>query len=81
MIPFYNVCYFLRSEDSRLGGSLVRASLFHTSAAKLDEVKTIKCPPFAESITEGDIKWEVEVGDAVTEDQVSVADKSVAYKD
>ena len=47
-----------------------QASLFHTSPATLSEVKTIKCPPFAESITEGDVRWEVEVGDTVAEDQV-----------
>jgi len=64
-----SISHFERSEDSRLGGSLVHTSLFHTSAAKLDGVQTIKCPPFAESITEGDIKWEIEVGDAVTADQ------------
>ena len=23
-----------------------------------DEVKVVSCPPFAESITEGDIRWE-----------------------
>ncbi len=70
---FCDPCHSLRSEDSRLGGSLVHTSLFHTSAAKLDGVQTIKCPPFAESITEGDIKWEIEVGDAVTADQVRLA--------
>merc|ERR1712142_730060 len=47
-----------------------QASLFHTSPATFSEVKTIKCPPFAESITEGDVRWEVEVGDTVAEDQV-----------
>jgi len=30
----------------------------------------IKVPPFAESITEGDIRWEKAVGDSVTEDEV-----------
>ena len=47
------------------------ASLFHTTAIRRNEVTTVKCPPFAESITEGDVRWEVEVGDSVSEDQVS----------
>lgn len=33
------------------------------------EVKTVQVPPFAESITEGDIRWIKEVGDSVGEDE------------
>lgn len=52
-----------------LGGD-VRSSFFHTTAFRNNEIKTVKCPPFAESITEGDVRWEVQVGDSVAEDQV-----------
>ncbi|XP_052270728.1 dihydrolipoyllysine-residue succinyltransferase component of 2-oxoglutarate dehydrogenase complex, mitochondrial-like [Dreissena polymorpha] len=41
-----------------------------TSSALCNEVQTIKCPPFAESITEGDIRWEKAVGDVVKVDDV-----------
>merc|ERR1712168_705472 len=66
---------FSRGQFDRSDKSLgerydLKSSLFHTSSARLSEVKTVKCPPFAESITEGDVRWEVEVGDSVTEDQV-----------
>ena len=30
----------------------------------------VKCPAFAESITEGDLRWEKAVGDSVAEDDV-----------
>ena len=36
----------------------------------LDEIKVVTCPAFAESITEGDLRWEKAVGDAVSEDEV-----------
>jgi len=61
-------CHVERSDNIQNGA--IRAAMFHTTATRLDEVKTVKCPPFAESITEGDVKWEVEVGDSVSEDQV-----------
>ncbi|KAL4238924.1 hypothetical protein ACF0H5_003631 [Mactra antiquata] len=43
---------------------------FRTSAFLCNEVQTVKCPPFAESITEGDIRWEKAAGDAVSVDEV-----------
>ncbi|XP_071225462.1 dihydrolipoyllysine-residue succinyltransferase component of 2-oxoglutarate dehydrogenase complex, mitochondrial-like isoform X1 [Salvelinus alpinus] len=43
---------------------------FKTSAARRDEVVTVNTPPFSESITEGDIRWEKAVGDSVKEDEV-----------
>jgi len=42
--------------------------LFHSSRSCLESV-TIKCPPFAESITEGDVRWEKAVGDSVEIDE------------
>uniref|UniRef100_A0A3Q2NNW2 Dihydrolipoyllysine-residue succinyltransferase component of 2-oxoglutarate dehydrogenase complex, mitochondrial n=1 Tax=Fundulus heteroclitus TaxID=8078 RepID=A0A3Q2NNW2_FUNHE len=35
-----------------------------------DELVTVNTPAFAESITEGDVRWEKVVGDSVTEDEV-----------
>ena len=42
--------------------------LFHSSRYCLESV-IIKCPPFAESITEGDVRWEKAVGDSVEIDE------------
>uniref|UniRef100_A0A8D3AKX5 Dihydrolipoyllysine-residue succinyltransferase component of 2-oxoglutarate dehydrogenase complex, mitochondrial n=1 Tax=Scophthalmus maximus TaxID=52904 RepID=A0A8D3AKX5_SCOMX len=35
-----------------------------------DEVVTVKTPAFAESVSEGDVRWEKAVGDSVAEDEV-----------
>ncbi|XP_019953241.1 dihydrolipoyllysine-residue succinyltransferase component of 2-oxoglutarate dehydrogenase complex, mitochondrial-like [Paralichthys olivaceus] len=43
---------------------------FRTSAVHRDEVVTVKTPAFAESVSEGDVRWEKAVGDSVTEDEV-----------
>nr|XP_046164012.1 dihydrolipoyllysine-residue succinyltransferase component of 2-oxoglutarate dehydrogenase complex, mitochondrial-like isoform X1 [Oncorhynchus gorbuscha] len=43
---------------------------FKTSAACRNEVITVKTPAFAESVTEGDVRWEKAVGDSVKEDEV-----------
>ncbi|XP_032399262.1 dihydrolipoyllysine-residue succinyltransferase component of 2-oxoglutarate dehydrogenase complex, mitochondrial [Etheostoma spectabile] len=43
---------------------------FKTSAVHRDEVVTVKTPAFAESVSEGDVRWEKAVGDSVTEDEV-----------
>merc|ERR1719427_2102388 len=40
---------------------------FHISGTRF-EVVTVKCPPFAESISEGDVRWEKAVGDQVEVD-------------
>ena len=40
---------------------------FHTSYPFFESV-TVKCPAFAESISEGDVRWEKAVGDSVNED-------------
>ena len=41
-----------------------------TSSILLDEIKVVVCPAFAESITEGDLRWEKAAGDAIAEDEV-----------
>uniref|UniRef100_A0A4W3IR36 Dihydrolipoyllysine-residue succinyltransferase component of 2-oxoglutarate dehydrogenase complex, mitochondrial n=1 Tax=Callorhinchus milii TaxID=7868 RepID=A0A4W3IR36_CALMI len=43
---------------------------FKTSAVFNDEVMTVNTPAFAESVTEGDVRWEKAVGDTVAEDEV-----------
>lgn len=48
---------------------LVPNNSFHTSRI-LGDVKEIVCPPFADSISEGDIRWEKQVGDSVSVDEV-----------
>uniref|UniRef100_A0A8C6NUD2 Dihydrolipoyllysine-residue succinyltransferase component of 2-oxoglutarate dehydrogenase complex, mitochondrial n=1 Tax=Nothobranchius furzeri TaxID=105023 RepID=A0A8C6NUD2_NOTFU len=50
--------------------SVFRIQYFRTSVAFRDEVITVKTPAFAESVTEGDVRWEKAVGDAVSEDEV-----------
>jgi len=42
----------------------------YTTRVLGDEVKIIVCPAFADSISEGDIRWEKAVGDSVSEDEV-----------
>jgi len=39
------------------------------AVAALDADVTVNCPPFADSITEGDIRWEKAVGDSVEVDE------------
>lgn len=43
---------------------------FRTSAVHRDEVVVVKTPAFAESVSEGDVRWEKAVGDSVAEDEV-----------
>ncbi|KAL5008459.1 hypothetical protein ScPMuIL_014040 [Solemya velum] len=64
--------------SDRLQKSRSRSSLrwdcstrhFHTTIAAYDDFKVVNAPPFAESITEGDVRWERAVGDYVKEDDV-----------
>ena len=43
---------------------------FRTTAAFSDDFKFVICPAFAESISEGDLRWDKKVGDSVAEDEV-----------
>uniref|UniRef100_A0A8C9W236 Dihydrolipoyllysine-residue succinyltransferase component of 2-oxoglutarate dehydrogenase complex, mitochondrial n=1 Tax=Scleropages formosus TaxID=113540 RepID=A0A8C9W236_SCLFO len=52
-----------------------RSTVFHiryfrSSTAYRNEVITVNTPAFAESVTEGDVRWEKAVGDTVSEDEV-----------
>jgi len=40
------------------------------TTARLNEEKIVECPAFAESISEGDLRWEKAVGDVVNADDV-----------
>uniref|UniRef100_A0A8C6NUM5 Dihydrolipoyllysine-residue succinyltransferase component of 2-oxoglutarate dehydrogenase complex, mitochondrial n=1 Tax=Nothobranchius furzeri TaxID=105023 RepID=A0A8C6NUM5_NOTFU len=62
------VFFLLRKYNPR--SSVFRIQYFRTSVAFRDEVITVKTPAFAESVTEGDVRWEKAVGDAVSEDEV-----------
>ncbi|KAG7510092.1 dihydrolipoyllysine-residue succinyltransferase component of 2-oxoglutarate dehydrogenase complex, mitochondrial-like [Solea senegalensis] len=50
--------------------SIFQIQYFRTSVAYRDEVVTVNTPAFAESVTEGDVRWEKAVGDSVSEDEV-----------
>ncbi|XP_066994554.2 dihydrolipoyllysine-residue succinyltransferase component of 2-oxoglutarate dehydrogenase complex, mitochondrial [Anabrus simplex] len=49
---------------------IIRINLFHSSATLCDESKIITVPQFAESVSEGDVRWQKKVGDSVEEDEV-----------
>ncbi|XP_038621672.1 dihydrolipoyllysine-residue succinyltransferase component of 2-oxoglutarate dehydrogenase complex, mitochondrial [Tachyglossus aculeatus] len=50
--------------------SVFSVRFFRTTAACRNDVVTVKTPAFAESVTEGDVRWEKAVGDTVAEDEV-----------
>ncbi|KAL3049098.1 dihydrolipoyllysine-residue succinyltransferase component of 2-oxoglutarate dehydrogenase complex, mitochondrial [Trematomus bernacchii] len=50
--------------------SVFQIQYFRTSVAHREEVITVNTPAFAESVTEGDVRWEKAVGDTVAEDEV-----------
>ncbi|XP_036769071.2 dihydrolipoyllysine-residue succinyltransferase component of 2-oxoglutarate dehydrogenase complex, mitochondrial [Manis pentadactyla] len=50
--------------------SVFNVRFFRTTALCKDDVITVKTPAFAESVTEGDVRWEKAVGDTVAEDEV-----------
>ncbi|XP_064195576.1 dihydrolipoyllysine-residue succinyltransferase component of 2-oxoglutarate dehydrogenase complex, mitochondrial-like [Anguilla rostrata] len=51
-------------------GSVFQVRFLKTSSAYRNEVMTVNTPAFAESVTEGDVRWEKAVGDTVAEDEV-----------
>ncbi|NXQ89215.1 ODO2 dehydrogenase, partial [Nyctibius grandis] len=50
--------------------SVFTVRYFRTTAVHRDDVVTVNTPAFAESVTEGDVRWEKAVGDTVAEDEV-----------
>ncbi|KAG7237248.1 hypothetical protein INR49_032581 [Caranx melampygus] len=61
---------FNNSVKSDPRSSVFQIQYFRTSVAYRNEVVTVKTPAFAESVTEGDVRWEKAVGDSVSEDEV-----------
>ncbi|KAJ8269954.1 hypothetical protein GJAV_G00108640 [Gymnothorax javanicus] len=51
-------------------GSVFQIRFLKTSTACRNDVVTVNTPAFAESVTEGDVRWEKAVGDSVAEDEV-----------
>ncbi|XP_042359004.1 dihydrolipoyllysine-residue succinyltransferase component of 2-oxoglutarate dehydrogenase complex, mitochondrial-like [Plectropomus leopardus] len=69
------VCSRLVYRNSQLcefpsSANVLHIRYFKTSSVHRDEVVTVKTPAFAESVSEGDVRWEKAVGDSVTEDEV-----------
>ncbi|KAL8168532.1 UNVERIFIED_CONTAM: hypothetical protein K2H54_000651 [Gekko kuhli] len=52
------------------GSRVFTVCYFRTTAACREDVVTVNTPAFAESVTEGDVRWEKAVGDTVAEDEV-----------
>uniref|UniRef100_A0A671U2P9 Dihydrolipoyllysine-residue succinyltransferase component of 2-oxoglutarate dehydrogenase complex, mitochondrial n=1 Tax=Sparus aurata TaxID=8175 RepID=A0A671U2P9_SPAAU len=63
-----STCVQCLKSDPR--SSVFQIQYFRTSVAYRNEVLTVKTPAFAESVTEGDVRWEKAVGDTVSEDEV-----------
>merc|ERR1719334_731888 len=63
-----NAKLILGRGDQKCNPSIFRG--LHTTSLRCDEVKVIVCPAFADSISEGDVRWEKQVGDSVAEDDV-----------
>merc|ERR1712117_277311 len=67
----------ISSEAGKCNVAAARPQVWQTVARGLrtsnvlqDEVKEVVCPAFADSISEGDVRWEKQVGDSVAEDDV-----------
>ncbi|XP_066483378.1 dihydrolipoyllysine-residue succinyltransferase component of 2-oxoglutarate dehydrogenase complex, mitochondrial [Tiliqua scincoides] len=67
-------CHGLAYTNSRKhlvnGSRVFTVRYFRTTTICRDEVITVNTPAFAESVTEGDVRWEKAVGDTVAEDEV-----------
>ncbi|GFR72754.1 dihydrolipoyllysine-residue succinyltransferase component of 2-oxoglutarate dehydrogenase complex, partial [Elysia marginata] len=71
---------------SRLSACHLASRAFHTSLPRgADEVISVNAPSFADSVSEGDIRWEKAVGDSVSADELvgeietDKTNKSVEY--
>merc|ERR1711973_248799 len=56
------------SKQPKVWESIYRG--LRTTPALGNEIKEVVCPAFADSISEGDVRWEKQVGDSVAEDDV-----------
>ncbi|CAB3396617.1 unnamed protein product [Caenorhabditis bovis] len=57
-------------ESRGCNARFVNAAKFHVSSLRLSDVITVDGPAFAESISEGDIRWLKQKGDFVKEDEL-----------
>uniref|UniRef100_A0A7N4V472 Dihydrolipoyllysine-residue succinyltransferase component of 2-oxoglutarate dehydrogenase complex, mitochondrial n=1 Tax=Sarcophilus harrisii TaxID=9305 RepID=A0A7N4V472_SARHA len=72
-LPGISLCQgpaYLYSKKIVLDDSVLNVRFFRTTAVCKNDVITVKTPAFAESVTEGDVRWEKAVGDTVSEDEV-----------
>ncbi|XP_018430350.1 PREDICTED: LOW QUALITY PROTEIN: dihydrolipoyllysine-residue succinyltransferase component of 2-oxoglutarate dehydrogenase complex, mitochondrial [Nanorana parkeri] len=60
----------LGGQKTFLPSSTDAVRFYRTSAVCRQDVVTVNTPAFAESVTEGDVRWEKAVGDLVREDEV-----------
>jgi len=67
VVPIHNNKKNLVTKSNNL---VISSRNLRTSTILFDEIKVVVCPAFAESITEGDLRWEKAAGDAVAEDEV-----------
>ncbi|XP_039598194.1 dihydrolipoyllysine-residue succinyltransferase component of 2-oxoglutarate dehydrogenase complex, mitochondrial [Polypterus senegalus] len=71
-----SACHRLAYKNSRQPlksekrSSVFQIRYFRTSVIYRNDMITVNTPAFAESVTEGDVRWEKAVGDTVAEDEV-----------
>uniref|UniRef100_A0A8C5KTY2 Dihydrolipoamide acetyltransferase component of pyruvate dehydrogenase complex n=1 Tax=Jaculus jaculus TaxID=51337 RepID=A0A8C5KTY2_JACJA len=71
VLPGVSLCQGPSYPDSRkIRGHSVLLVTFYSAFFLEDDVITVQTPAFAESVTEGDVRWEKAVGDTVAEDEV-----------
>ncbi|XP_027700500.1 dihydrolipoyllysine-residue succinyltransferase component of 2-oxoglutarate dehydrogenase complex, mitochondrial isoform X1 [Vombatus ursinus] len=72
-LPGISLCQgpaYLYSKKIVVNESILNVRFFRTTAVCKNDVITVNTPAFAESVTEGDVRWEKAVGDTVAEDEV-----------
>ncbi|CAO2586943.1 Dihydrolipoyllysine-residue succinyltransferase component of 2-oxoglutarate dehydrogenase complex, mitochondrial [Lemmus lemmus] len=73
-LPGVSLCQGPGYPDNRKmvinSSSVFSVRFFQTTAVCKNDVITVQTPAFAESVTEGDVRWEKAVGDTVAEDEV-----------
>uniref|UniRef100_A0A8C5G271 Dihydrolipoyllysine-residue succinyltransferase component of 2-oxoglutarate dehydrogenase complex, mitochondrial n=1 Tax=Gouania willdenowi TaxID=441366 RepID=A0A8C5G271_GOUWI len=71
--PSFRSCIIYNKSQPRefsSAANVYHVRYFKSSAVHRDEVVTVNTPAFAESVQEGDVRWEKAVGEAVAEDEV-----------
>uniref|UniRef100_A0A8I5YKJ7 DLST n=1 Tax=Pongo abelii TaxID=9601 RepID=A0A8I5YKJ7_PONAB len=69
-LPGVSLCQGPGYPNSRKLTSVFSVCFFRTTAVCKDDLVTVKTPASAESVTEGNVRWEKAVGDTVAEDEV-----------